>query len=92
MNIGYTKFRTVQQQVKLMSKSDQDINSWLEERSAQLLEELGQVPFTDDHDYRKLKLIRQAMKEASVEMFKRAISKTKSNYGSLNPEKILHDD
>lgn len=75
-----------------MAKSGQDINAWLEERSARLLEELSQVPFTDDHDYRKLKLIREAMKEASVEMFKRAITKTKSNYGSLNPEKILHED
>jgi len=75
-----------------MAQREQDINTWLEQRSARLLEELSAVPFTDDHDYQKLKMIREAMKEASVEMFKRAIARTKADYGSLNPEKILYDD
>jgi hypothetical protein len=69
-----------------------DINEWLEERSQKLMHDLATVPFTDDHDYRKLKIIRSAMKEASVEMFKRAIGRTKKDFGSLNPEKLLNED
>jgi methylmalonyl-CoA mutase cobalamin-binding subunit len=69
-----------------------DINQWLENRSIQLLEELSSVPYSDDHDLKKINIIRAAMKEASVEMVKRGIDRTKkdiANRALETPHKYL---
>ena len=48
------------------------MKKWLTVRSAELLAALNQTPGTDDGDKIKLKLLNEAMREVSVEMFHRA--------------------
>lgn len=51
---------------------------WFDERCKQLLDELNHVPDTDDADDLRLRLIRVAMRESSLEMFRRAARNSKA--------------
>lgn len=55
-----------------MRGSDNTMRKWLEQRSLRLMMSLNEVPFTDDHDLAKLKLIREALREAAGELMARA--------------------
>jgi hypothetical protein len=68
-----------------------DIHQWLENRSIRLLEELSAVPFSDDHDLKKIKIIREAMKAASVEMVKRGLDRTKKDIANRGPSALFND-
>jgi hypothetical protein len=65
-----------------------DINQWIENRSIKLLEDLSAVPYSDDHDLKKINIIRTAMKEASVEMVKRGIDRTKKDIANRGPRTL----
>lgn len=45
---------------------------WVERRSASLLRDINDVPFSDDHDELALGLIRQALRDAAGELLARA--------------------
>ena len=49
---------------------------WLDQRAVKLLQDINAIPFTDDHDIKKVALIRRALREASQEVFKRAAERT----------------
>lgn len=49
---------------------------WLDQRAVNLLQELGNIPFTDDHSARSLAVIKKALREAAAEVIKRAMEKS----------------
>jgi len=64
------------------------MHQWLNARCAKLLEELNQIPFTDEVDDLKLNLIRAAMREASIEMFQRAAENSRKAIEKINKEAL----
>lgn len=49
---------------------------WIDQRSVKLLQDINAVPFTDDHDMKKLILIKKAIREASAEVVRRAVERS----------------
>ena len=60
------------------------MQQWLNARCAQLLQEINNTPYTDDCDDVKLKLIRNCMREVSVEMFHRAAENSRKEIEKLH--------
>jgi hypothetical protein len=59
------------------------MKQWMNARSAKLLQDLNDTPFTDDCDDIKLNLIRGCMREISVEMFQRAAENSRKEIDKL---------
>ncbi len=60
------------------------MQNWLHARSAKLLEEINNTPYTDDSDDIKMRLIMAALRESSVEMFQRAAEKSRKEIEKIN--------
>jgi len=60
------------------------MQNWLTARSAKLLEEINNIPYTDDSDQIKMGLIISAMRESSVEMFHRAAENSRKKIEKIN--------
>ena len=70
------------------------MQNWLNARSAKLLEEINNIPFSDNSDDIKLRLILAAMRESSIEMFQRAAVKSRKEIEKthqLNMQKSILD-
>lgn len=48
---------------------------WIDQRSVKLLQDMAELPFNDEHDYRKLGLIKKALREAAQEIVKRGVER-----------------
>jgi len=78
------------------------MQNWLNARSAKLLEEINNTPYSDDSDDKKMRLILAALREASIEMFQRAAVNSRKEIDKINQlsiqksilevEDILGDD
>ncbi len=60
------------------------MQNWLHARSAKLLEEINNTPYTDDSDELKMRLIMAALRESSIEMFQRAAEKSRKEINKIN--------
>jgi len=60
------------------------MQNWLNARSAKLLEEINNIPFSDNSDDIKLRLILAAMRESSIEMFQRAAVKSRKEIEKIH--------
>lgn len=65
------------------------MSEWFDERCLQLRDDLNEIPSGDDASDLKLKLIRVAMRQASLEMFRRAVNNSRENIKELNSEVLL---
>lgn len=61
---------------------------WIDQRAVKLLNDLNALPFTDDHDLKRLGLLKRALREASYEIFRRAAERTVSD---LISEEVMAD-
>jgi hypothetical protein len=57
------------------------MRKWIYHRAKKILEELNELPFSDDVDDKKLAIIRRGLREASVELFRRAAERTVEELG-----------
>ena len=64
------------------------MHQWLNAHCAKLLKELNNTPFTDDVDEIKLNLIRNAMREASLELFHRAADNSRKMIEQIHREEF----
>ncbi len=77
--------------------SSPQMRKWVYHRAKKLLDELDEVPLSDDSIEKKLTIIRQGLREASVELFKRAAERATADLLdsseleliSKPPEKIM---
>jgi hypothetical protein len=61
---------------------------WIDQRAVKLLNDLNALPFTDDHDLKRLGLLKRALREASYEIFRRAAERTVAD---LISEEVMAD-
>lgn len=62
---------------------------WIDQRAVKLMHDLSALPFTDDHDLKRLGLLKRALREASYEIFRRAAERTVSD---LISEEVMGDN
>ncbi len=60
------------------------MQNWLHARSARLLDEINNTPYTDDSDDKKMRLIMAALRESSIEMFQRAAEKSRKEINKIH--------
>jgi len=60
------------------------MQNWLHARSAKLLEDINNTPYTDDSDEKKMQLIMAALRESSIEMFQRAAENSRKEIDKIN--------
>ncbi|MBI2381671.1 MAG: hypothetical protein HYV16_13050 [Gammaproteobacteria bacterium] len=65
------------------------MRKWLDQRSLKLLMSLNEVPFNDEHDMTKLKLIREAMREVAGEIMARAVRRTRESMAQLQAHRAM---
>lgn len=53
-----------------------EMRKWIYHRAKEILSELNELPFSDDVDDKKLAIIRRGLRDASVELFRRAAERT----------------
>lgn len=68
---------------------DDTMRKWLDQRSLKLLMAINDVPFSDDHDITKLKLIREAMREVAGEIMGRAVRRTRESMAQLQAHRAM---
>jgi hypothetical protein len=61
---------------------------WINARGAKLLEEINKVPHSDTSEDEKLDLICSAMREVSVELFKRAANKSRKDIADAKNDEL----
>ncbi|RMH48123.1 MAG: hypothetical protein D6694_00895 [Gammaproteobacteria bacterium] len=52
------------------------MRKWIYHRAKEMLDELNELPFSDDVDDKKLAIIRRGLRDASMELFRRAAERT----------------
>lgn len=67
------------------------MQQWLNARSAQLLTDINNTPFTDDCEEVKMQMIMTAMRESSVEMFHRAAENSRKEIEKINAKATMED-
>lgn len=56
--------------------SSPQMRKWIYHRAKQMLDDLNEIPYSDDVDDKKLAIIRKGLREASIELFKKAAERT----------------
>ena len=67
------------------------MKQFLTARAAKLLEELNNVPLTDQCDEIKLKLMLAAMRETSIEMFSNAAENARKDIAKIQADALAED-
>jgi hypothetical protein len=55
------------------------MRKWIYHRAKDILEELSELPYADDVDDKKLAIIRMGLRDASIELFRKASERTTSD-------------
>ncbi len=56
--------------------SSPQMRKWIYHRAKQMLDDLNDIPYSDDVDDKKLAVIRTGLRDASIELFKKAAERT----------------
>ncbi len=56
--------------------SSPQMRKWIYHRAKDILAELSELPYSDDVDDKKLAIIRLGLRDASIELFRRAAERT----------------
>jgi len=56
--------------------SSPQMRKWIYHRAKEILAELSELPYSDDVDDQKLIIIRRGLRDASIELFRRAAERT----------------
>ncbi len=56
--------------------STPQMRKWIYHKAKQLLEQLSELPYSDDVDEKKLAILRLGLRDASIELFRRAAERT----------------
>jgi len=58
--------------------SSPQMRKWIYHRAKDILADLNELPYSDDVDEKKLTIIRMGLRDASIELFRRAAVRTTS--------------
>ena len=56
--------------------SSPQMRKWIYHRAKDILSDLNELPYSDDVDDKKLTIIRMGLRDASIELFRRAAERT----------------